>query len=125
MEIDEVMPAIEESEEPAAAPNVFIHGTHTLEEDEFLEPDESVYIMRHSTGVDWPCLSFDTLRDNLGEERQRFPHTVWIVTGTQADVPKNNELTVYKMSSLHKTQKNSSKHSCPDSLNVALTHLSR
>ncbi|KAJ3786120.1 WD40-repeat-containing domain protein [Lentinula aff. detonsa] len=105
MDLDEVMPAIEESEEPSAAPNIFIPGTHTLAEDEVLEPDESVYVMRHSTGVDWPCLSFDVLRDNLGEERQRFPHTVWIVTGTQADAAKNNEILVYKMSSLHKTQK--------------------
>ncbi|KAF5388578.1 hypothetical protein D9757_004598 [Collybiopsis confluens] len=107
MDIDQVMPAIEESEEPPAAPDVFIPGKHTLAEDEILEPDESVYIMRHTTGVDWPCLSFDTLRDNLGEERQRFPHTVWIVTGTQADLAKNNELIVYKMGSLHKTQKTS------------------
>ncbi|KIK70770.1 hypothetical protein GYMLUDRAFT_184715 [Collybiopsis luxurians FD-317 M1] len=107
MDVDEVMPAIEESEEPSAAPDVFIPGRDTLGEGEILEPDESVYIMRHSTGVDWPCLSFDIIRDNLGEERQRFPHTAWIVTGTQADVAKNNELIVYKMSSLHKTQKNS------------------
>ncbi|GAW07055.1 glutamate-rich WD repeat containing [Lentinula edodes] len=106
MDVDELMPAIEESEQPSATPDVFIPGTHTLGEDEILEPDESVYLMRHSTGVDWPCLSFDILRDNLGEERQRFPHTVWIVTGTQADLAKNNEIVVYKMSSLHKTQKN-------------------
>ncbi|KAJ4485906.1 glutamate-rich WD repeat containing [Lentinula aciculospora] len=105
MDIDEVMPAIEESEQPSAPPDVFIPGTHTLGEDEILEPDESVYLMRHSTGVDWPCLSFDVLRDNLGEERQRFPHTVWIVTGTQADVAKNNQILVCKMSALHKTQK--------------------
>ncbi|KAF9076056.1 WD40-repeat-containing domain protein [Rhodocollybia butyracea] len=106
MDVDEVLPAIEESEEPSLAPDVFVPGRHTLGDDEVLEPDESVYIMRHSTGVDWPCLSFDILRDNLGQERQRFPHTVWIVTGTQADLAKNNELIVYKMSSLHKTQKN-------------------
>ncbi|KAJ3721622.1 WD40-repeat-containing domain protein [Lentinula raphanica] len=105
MDVDDTMPTIEESEQLSAAPDVFVPGFHTLAEDEVLEPDESVYLMRHSTGVDWPCLSFDVLRDNLGEERQRFPHTVWIVTGTQADVAKNNEIVVYRMSSLQKTQK--------------------
>ena len=83
----------------------------TLGEGEILEPDESVYIMRHSTGVDWPCLSFDILRDSLGEERQRFPHTAWIVTGTQADIAKNNEIIVYKMSSLQRTQRENGEHS--------------
>lgn len=107
MEVDEeVLPPIEESEEQPAAPNVFIPGVHKLGKDEVLEADESVYIMRHSMNVNWPCLSFDVLRDSLGDERQRFPATSYIVTGTQADAAKNNEITVYKMSSLHKTQRN-------------------
>ncbi|KAI0347942.1 glutamate-rich WD repeat-containing protein [Trametopsis cervina] len=106
MEVDEeVLPPIEESEEQAAPPEAFIPGVHQLGKDEILEADESVYIMRHSMNVNWPCLSFDVLRDNLGDERQRFPATAYIVAGTQADVAKNNEISVYKMSSLHKTQK--------------------
>ncbi|KAG5720994.1 Ribosome assembly protein rrb1 [Termitomyces sp. T112] len=105
MDVDEVMPAIEESEEPVPPPNVFIPGTHVLGKDEVLEADDSVYIMRHSTNVPWPCLSFDILRDNLGDERQRYPATAYIVTGTQADLANSNEVVVYKMSSLHKTQK--------------------
>ena len=107
MEVDEeVLPPIEETEEQPPAPEVFIPGVHQLGKDEFLEPDESVYIMRHSMNVNWPCLSFDVLRDNLGDERQRLPATAYIVAGTQADVARNNEISVYKMSSLHKTQKN-------------------
>ncbi|EJF67199.1 glutamate-rich WD repeat containing [Dichomitus squalens] len=102
---DEVMPPIEESEEPPQAPEAFIPGVHKLGKDEILEPDDSVYIMRHNMTVNWPCLSFDVLRDNLGDQRQRYPATAYIVTGTQADVAKNNEIQVYKMSSLHKTQK--------------------
>lgn len=102
---DEVMPAIEESEEPPAPPDVFIPGVHHLGKDEILEPDDSVYIMRHNMSVNWPCLSFDILRDNLGEQRQRYPATAYIVTGTQADVAKNNEVSVYKMSSLQRTQR--------------------
>ena len=107
MDVDEeVLPAIEESDEKPVAPDVFIPGVHHLGKDEILEPDESVYVMRHSMDVNWPCLSFDVLRDNLGDERQRLPATAYIVAGTQADVAKNNEISVYKMSSLHKTQRN-------------------
>ncbi|KAL6307723.1 glutamate-rich WD repeat-containing protein [Sparassis latifolia] len=105
MEVDEVLPAIEESDEQPAPPDIFIPGVHHLGKDEILEPDDSVYLMRHSMNVNWPCLSFDVLRDNLGDQRQRFPATAYIVAGTQADVAKNNELTVYKMSSLQRTQK--------------------
>ncbi|KAG6862167.1 hypothetical protein C0995_004249 [Termitomyces sp. Mi166 len=107
MDIDEVMPPIEESEEPAPPPNVFIPGAHVLGKDEVLEADDSVYIMRHSMNVPWPCLSFDVLRDQLGDERQRYPATAYIVTGTQADLANSNEVVLYKMSSLHKTQKDS------------------
>ncbi|KAH9913338.1 glutamate-rich WD repeat containing [Epithele typhae] len=102
---DEVMPPIEESEEQPPAPDAFIPGVHHLGKDEILEPDESVYIMRHNMSVNWPCLSFDILRDNLGDQRQRYPATAYIVAGTQADVAKNNEIFVYKMSSLQKTQR--------------------
>ncbi|KAI0784936.1 glutamate-rich WD repeat-containing protein [Abortiporus biennis] len=102
---DEVLPPIEETEEKPPAPSTFIPGVHELGQDEVLEPDESVYIMRHNMNVTWPCLSFDILRDNLGDQRQRYPATAYIVTGTQADSAKNNEISVYKMSSLQKTQK--------------------
>ena len=106
MDVDEVMSAIEESDEHPPAPHdAFIPGSRALEKDEILEPDDSVYIMRHTMNVNWPCLSFDILRDNLGDGRQRYPATVYLVSGTQADVPKNNEISVYKMSSLHRTQK--------------------
>ncbi|KAH8990176.1 glutamate-rich WD repeat-containing protein [Lactarius hatsudake] len=106
MEVDDgVMPPIEESEEKPKAPNVFIPGVHTLGKDEILEPDDSVYLMRHTMNANWPCLSFDVLRDDEGDQRQRFPATAWIVAGSQADAAKKNELSVFKMTQLHKTQK--------------------
>ncbi|KAH8119905.1 WD40 repeat-like protein [Phellopilus nigrolimitatus] len=107
MDVDEVLPPIEESDEQLPTQDVFIPGRHTLGKDEILEPDDSVYEMRHSMNVNWPCLSFDVLRDNLGDERQRYPATAYIVAGTQADAAKNNEVSVYKMTSLHRTQKDS------------------
>jgi ribosome assembly protein RRB1 len=84
--------------------DAFIPGRHALEKDEILEPDDSVYEMRHSMQVKWPSLSFDVLRDNLGDQRQRYPATAYIVAGTQAPSAKDNELSVYKISALHKTQ---------------------
>lgn len=105
MDVDKVMPAIEESEEKPPEAQAFIPGTHVLGKDEVLEPDDTVYIMRHSMNVPWPCLSFDVLRDNLGNERQRYPAVAYIVAGTQADKASRNELSVYKMSSLYRTQK--------------------
>ena len=84
--------------------NAFIPGRHVLEKDEILEPDDSVYEMRHSMRVKWPSLSFDVLRDNLGDQRQRYPATAYIVAGTQAPSTGDNELSVYKMSALHRTQ---------------------
>ncbi|KAF9244508.1 WD40-repeat-containing domain protein [Melanogaster broomeanus] len=104
MDIDEVMPPIEESEEQPPALEAFIPGTHTLEKDEVLEADDSVYVMRHAMNVTWPCLSFDVLRDSLGDERQRYPAAAYVVAGTQADRTGANELSVFKMSSLHRTQ---------------------
>ena len=84
--------------------DAFIPGKHLLGKDEILEPDDSVYEMRHSMQVKWPSLSFDVLRDNLGDQRQRYPATAYIVAGTQGRSAKDNELSVYRMSALHKTQ---------------------
>ena len=106
MEVDDdVLPAIEESEEAPAVQKAFIPGRHTLEKDEVLEPDNSTYEMLHMMGVDWSSLSFDILKDNLGDERQRYPASAYVVTGTQADIAKNNELHVFKISSLCRTFK--------------------
>ncbi|KAI0275332.1 glutamate-rich WD repeat containing [Gloeopeniophorella convolvens] len=105
MEVDdEVMPPIEESDEKPQAPRTFIPGVHTLGKDEVLEPDDSVYLMRHAMHTTWPCLSFDVLRDDDGDQRQRFPASAYILAGTQADTAKNNELAVFKLTQLHKTQ---------------------
>jgi ribosome assembly protein RRB1 len=111
MDLDEsdTMETIDEDDEDQDHPqqpktDAFIPGRHVLQQDEILEPDDSVYEMRHSMQAKWPALSFDVLRDNLGDQRQRYPATAYIVAGTQAPSAKENELLVYKMSALHKTQ---------------------
>ena len=69
---------------------------------EKLEMDPSAYKMYHALTAEWPSLSFDILRDDLGEHRTRFPHTLTVALGTQADRPENNQLTIMKMSDLSK-----------------------
>lgn len=102
---DEVLPAIEEEDDPLPAPDTFIPGKYKLSKDEILEPDQSAYVTLHSMNVGWPCLSFDILRDNLGDGRSRYPATSYAVAGTQADSEKKNEVLVMKMSQLHRTQR--------------------
>lgn len=65
-----------------------------------LEMDPSAYKMHHGLTPEWPSLSFDFLRDDLGESRTRFPHTLTAVVGTQAANPDENQLTVMKLSDL-------------------------
>ena len=56
-----------------------------------------------------PKAIFDFLRDNLGTQRQTFPHSAYFVAGTQADVAKNNEVMVMKASSMHRTSRDDDK----------------
>lgn len=78
-------------------------GVDKLEDGETLDYDPSAYIMYHSLTAEWPCLSFDIMRDNLGDSRQRFPHTMFMCMGSQADRADHNKVTILKMSDLHKT----------------------
>lgn len=50
-------------------------------------------------------MSFDVLPDNLGMDRSQYPHTVFIVCGTQAEKADRNSVMVVKMSNLTKTFK--------------------
>lgn len=83
---------------------VFLPNRSTpLGVNEVMEPDYSTYNMLHSINVKWPCLSFDILPDKLGEERVSYPQTMFVVTGTQAKKPKDNEISILKFSQLSKT----------------------
>ncbi|ODN97421.1 ribosome assembly protein RRB1 [Cryptococcus wingfieldii CBS 7118] len=106
---EEFTPAQEDTE-PAPAPlQTYLPGT-AMAENEQLVADNSVYPCLHSLSYSWPCLSFDVLRDNLGSERATFPHTAYIVTGTQAgEVPgqggkAKDEVVIMRLGNLAKTQ---------------------
>mmetsp|Transcript_5162 Transcript_5162/g.10830 ORF Transcript_5162/g.10830 Transcript_5162/m.10830 type:complete len:602 (+) Transcript_5162:68-1873(+) len=68
---------------------------------EQLEMDETAYKMHHALTPEWPSLTLDIVPDaHLGENRTRFPHTVTMVVGTQADKRGKNKLSVLRMSDL-------------------------
>ena len=49
-------------------------------------------------------MSFDVLRDSLGEERSDYPMTAYLVAGTQAEKKRQNLVMFFKMSQLNQTQ---------------------
>lgn len=66
-----------------------------------LEMDETAYKMHHALTPEWPSLTLDIVPDkHLGDHRTRFPHTVTMVVGSQADIPSKNKVNVLRMSDL-------------------------
>lgn len=75
-----------------------------LQPGEKLEMDPSAYRMHHALAPEWPSMSFDFIRDDLGEARTRFPHSLIAAIGSQASRPDQNQLTILKMSDLSRMQ---------------------
>ncbi|EHA48166.1 hypothetical protein MCOR27_004427 [Pyricularia oryzae] len=103
-----------EAEEKAGAmevdgggPGTFIVGRSQLEAGQTLTPDPTTYDMLHSLSTPWPCLSFDVIRDGLGDNRKVYPATMYTVAGTQAETSRSNEnqIMVMKFSGLSKMDK--------------------
>lgn len=84
--------------------------TSTMDEsDEEFGFTSKMYRLFFHMEYDWPCLSFDVLRDGLGSDQsvRTFPHTAWFVAATQADDQGDEEcdsLYVTKISNLHMTK---------------------
>ncbi|PGH23796.1 hypothetical protein AJ80_02226 [Polytolypa hystricis UAMH7299] len=95
----------------------FIPGRTKLAPGETLTPDPSTYEMLHTLSTPWPCLSFDIVKDNLGDNRKTYPAAVYAVAGTQADIerPKENELMVIKLSGLSRMERENESDSDGDS----------
>lgn len=92
------------SSSAAAAPSmptkVWQPGVDKLEEGEELQCDPSAYNSLHAFHIGWPCLSFDIVRDNLGISRKEFPHTTYMVAGTQAEKAAWNSIGIFKISNI-------------------------
>lgn len=94
----------------------FIPGRDKLAAGESLSPDTSTYEMLHTLSTTWPCLSFDIIRDNLGDVRKAYPATMYAVAGTQAESRrvKDNELVVMKLSGLSRMDRDGNEDSDED-----------
>eukprot|EP00798_Chlamydomonas_sp_ICE-L_P029336 gene29335-8890_t len=68
--------------------------------DEELDYDPTAYDCFHRLQLDWPSLSFDIVKDDLGGPRAAFPHTVFLVAGTQAESAKQNYVAFMKLAKL-------------------------
>lgn len=73
--------------------------------------------MLHVMSTTWPCLSFDIVRDHLGDNRKHYPRTLYAVAGTQAESSraKENELLILKLSSLSRMDRGNETDSESDS----------
>lgn len=80
---DDEMEERSENDNDDDRPKTFLPGQE-LREDEQLVCDQSAYIMLHQAQTGAPCLSFNIIQDNLGNDRQQFPMTAYLVAGTQA-----------------------------------------
>lgn len=84
--------------------DVYLPGK-PLAEGEELICDQTAYIMLHQAQTGAPCLSFDVIKDSLGDSRESFPLTAYVIAGTQAAQAHVNSLIVMKLSNLHRTSK--------------------
>lgn len=84
----------------------FIPGRHKLDPGQTLAPDLSTYELLHTLEPKWPSLSFDVIRDELGDNRKTYPVSLLSVSGTQAAQGREheNEITVMKLSSLSRNE---------------------
>lgn len=73
----------DDEEDDGKEKGVYLPGK-PLDEGEELVCDESAYVMLHQAHTGAPCLSFDIIRDELGDTRDTFPMTAYMVAGTQA-----------------------------------------
>lgn len=99
-----------DGESRAVSPQPYLPHIHGKElgQDEELVADPTAYKMLHTLALTWPALSFDVLRDDLGEQRSRMPHSACIVAGTQAEVSGDvdqDEIMIMKWEGLSRMRK--------------------
>ncbi|KAG7161258.1 glutamate-rich WD repeat-containing protein 1-like [Homarus americanus] len=81
----------------------------STEDNQGLECDFSAYTLFHEGSTGAPCLSFDILRDNLGDNRNcNTPVSCYFVAGTEAARTHVNNIILMKMSNLVKIKHNDS-----------------
>lgn len=87
--------------EMAAVRPWFKPGVDKLGEDEELVMDPAAYIMHHALNAEWPALSFDVLKDDLGGNRTKFPLTVFAVAGSQVRMQLADLTCIHRRQPVH------------------------
>ena len=75
-----------------------------MAKDEQLVCEPSAYDMLHRLTAEWPSLSFDIVRDSFGTARGRYPHTMLLAAGTQADNSAQNKVCLMRVAQLCRTK---------------------
>eukprot|EP01054_Gregarina_sp_Poly1_P006315 Gregarina_sp_Poly_1__6314@NODE_335_length_9444_cov_64_484270_g283_i0_p4_GENE_NODE_335_length_9444_cov_64_484270_g283_i0NODE_335_length_9444_cov_64_484270_g283_i0_p4_ORF_typecomplete_len242_score48_18CAF1C_H4bd/PF12265_8/1_8e07DUF1770/PF08589_10/20DUF1770/PF08589_10/4_7_NODE_335_length_9444_cov_64_484270_g283_i033114036 len=114
---DVSMDSIQQDEisDPKPRVRLFRPTVDVLEEGEELVVDEGMYEINHKFGLGDPCVCFDIVPDLLGAVRQKGPHTLTLVAGSQAEQRKNNGIIVAKSSKIRRTFVNESDSEYSDS----------
>ncbi|UKJ90634.1 hypothetical protein MACJ_001568 [Theileria orientalis] len=76
---------------------VWRNDLRPLESDEHLELSPGCYDMLHRITLDWSCLSFDILKDDLGACRVNFPMECYVVSGTQPGTNREMDSQIHVM----------------------------
>lgn len=92
----------------SAQRKVWLPSQTPLQPGETLEYDSDAYDVIHFLTTEWPCLSFDVLPDKLGMMRKKYPHTLFLAAGTQADRAQANKIVLLRLSQLSKTRESGS-----------------
>ncbi|KOX81072.1 Glutamate-rich WD repeat-containing protein 1 [Melipona quadrifasciata] len=91
---------IEENEDQENESMIYLPGK-PLKSGEELVVDKTAYQMLHYAQSGAPCLSFDIILDDLGNNREDYPLSIYLVAGTQAAKTHVNNLLVMKMKNLY------------------------
>ncbi|KAJ6243571.1 glutamate-rich wd repeat-containing protein [Anaeramoeba flamelloides] len=76
------------------------NGEESVELEVNLEAYELYFVLK----VEWPCLSFDFLKDDLGIVRSEFPMTTYMITGTQSRKAEENSIMAMKLDQMYQTK---------------------
>ncbi|XP_065179275.1 glutamate-rich WD repeat-containing protein 1-like [Sycon ciliatum] len=93
----------ESEDEAMDAGDVYLPGK-PIEENEELVYDSTAYHLYHAAQTEAPCLSFDFVKDALGDARSEYPMTAFVVAGTQAEASKQNHLMLMKLHGMERTK---------------------